>query len=36
LNQQLLLQGVHKLDDVFFAELQSDGTVYIDKKTDHE
>nr|WP_155816455.1 DUF421 domain-containing protein [Bacillus methanolicus] len=36
LNQQLLLQGIHKLEDVFFAELQSDGSIYIDKKTDNE
>ncbi|MDE3839206.1 hypothetical protein C0966_07530 [Bacillus methanolicus] len=36
LNQQLLLQGIHKYEDLFFAELQSDGSIFIDKKTDNE
>ncbi|AIE60356.1 YetF domain-containing protein [Bacillus methanolicus] len=36
LNQQLFAKGIHKIGDVFYAELQSDGSIYIDKKTDNE
>jgi len=34
LENQIKLCGVHSVEEVFFAELQSDGSVYVDKKTD--
>nr|WP_309244120.1 YetF domain-containing protein [Paenibacillus sp. GbtcB18] len=34
LNQQLKKAGIHSLDQVFYAELQLDGTLYIDKYQD--
>ncbi|SDE22833.1 Uncharacterized membrane protein YcaP, DUF421 family [Paenibacillus sp. UNCCL117] len=34
LNQQLKKNGVHSLEEVFYAELQLDGTLYIDKYKD--
>lgn len=34
LENQLKLSGVQSVEEVFFAELQSDGSVYVDKKTD--
>jgi len=33
LDEQLNKLGVHSVHDVFFAELQSDGTVYVDMKS---
>lgn len=34
LNQQLKKASIHSLDQVFYAELQLDGTLYIDKYQD--
>lgn len=34
LQEQLQLAGVKSVDDVFFAEVQPDGKVFIDKRTD--
>ncbi|MEW9668254.1 YetF domain-containing protein [Ammoniphilus sp. 3BR4] len=34
LENQLKLSGVQSVEEVFFAELQSDGSVYVDRKTD--
>ncbi|MCR8642954.1 DUF421 domain-containing protein [Paenibacillus sp. N1-5-1-14] len=34
LNQQLKKAGIHSLDQVFYAEIQLDGTLYIDKYQD--
>ena len=34
LENQIKLSGVQAIDEVFFAELQSDGSIYVDKKTD--
>lgn len=34
LEQQIKISGVHSIGEVFFAELQSDGSVYVDQKTD--
>lgn len=34
LNQQLKKSGVHSMNQVFYAELQLDGTLYIDKYED--
>jgi len=34
LHQQLKKAGIHSLDQVFYAELQLDGTLYIDKYQD--
>lgn len=34
LNQQLKKASIYSLDQVFYAELQSDGTLYIDKYED--
>ncbi|MNP56277.1 hypothetical protein D3C76_1509920 [compost metagenome] len=34
LNQQLKKANIHSLDQVFYAELQLDGTLYIDKYQD--
>ncbi|WP_042161253.1 YetF domain-containing protein [Paenibacillus gorillae] len=34
LNQQLKKAGIHSLDEVFYAELQLDGSLYIDKYQD--
>jgi uncharacterized membrane protein YcaP (DUF421 family) len=35
LEEQIKLFGVQSIDDVFFAELQSDGSIYLDKKSPH-
>ncbi|MDQ0413236.1 uncharacterized membrane protein YcaP (DUF421 family) [Mesobacillus stamsii] len=32
--QQLHQSGTNSLDEVFFAEIQPDGTLYIDKRDD--
>lgn len=34
LNEQLQQAGVQSVDDVFFAEVQTDGKLYIDKRDD--
>lgn len=34
LDQQLKMNGADTIEDVFFAELQSDGSLYIDKRVD--
>ncbi|MFC7678889.1 DUF421 domain-containing protein [Paenibacillus sp. GCM10028914] len=34
LNQQLKKASIHSLDQVFYAEIQMDGTLYIDKYHD--
>jgi uncharacterized membrane protein YcaP (DUF421 family) len=34
LKDQLNAQNVHSVSDVVYAELSSDGTLYIDKKSD--
>jgi len=34
LERQLKLSGVESISDVFYAEVQKDGTLYIDKKND--
>ncbi|MDA7028547.1 DUF421 domain-containing protein [Bacillus sp. CLL-7-23] len=34
LQQQLQSSGVHSVSDVFYAEVQKDGTLYIDKRND--
>ncbi|MFD2682409.1 YetF domain-containing protein [Bacillus seohaeanensis] len=34
LEQQLQSAGVHSISDVFYAEVQKDGTLYIDNKND--
>ncbi|MFT9849275.1 YetF domain-containing protein [Aneurinibacillus sp. REN35] len=34
LDEQIRKTGLHSLEEVFYAELQSDGTVYIDKRKD--
>ncbi|WP_166000605.1 DUF421 domain-containing protein [Bacillus sp. Cs-700] len=33
--QQLKVQGIQSVLDVFYAEIQKDGTLYIDKRNDH-
>lgn len=34
LNQQLEFSGIHSIEDVFYAEVQKDGTLYIDTNND--
>ena len=34
LEQQLKLSGVDSISDVFYAEVQKDGTLYIDCRND--
>jgi uncharacterized membrane protein YcaP (DUF421 family) len=34
IEQQLQSLGIHSISDVFYAEVQKDGTLYIDKKND--
>lgn len=34
LEQQLQLLGIHSISDIFYAEVQKDGTLYIDNKND--
>lgn len=34
LDNQLKVSGVNSIEEVFFAELQSDGSLYIDKRVD--
>lgn len=34
LNQQLKQQGINSIDEVFYAEVQQDGTLYVDNKND--
>lgn len=34
LNHQLEIAGVNTLEDVFYAEVQQDGTLYVDKRND--
>lgn len=34
LDQQLQLAGIHTISDVFYAEVQKDGSLYIDNKND--
>lgn len=34
LNQQLKMLGIHSMSEVFYAEVQKDGTLYIDYKND--
>lgn len=34
LEQQLSGAGIHSISDVFYAEIQKDGTLYIDKRDD--
>ncbi|PAV29126.1 hypothetical protein CIL05_12025 [Virgibacillus profundi] len=34
INQQLNLAGVNSISDVFYAEIQKDGSLYIDNKSD--
>ncbi|NIK79039.1 uncharacterized membrane protein YcaP (DUF421 family) [Paenibacillus castaneae] len=36
LEEQIKPYGVQSVHDVFFAELQSDGTIYVDKKSSHQ
>lgn len=33
LEEQIKRSGVQSVENVFFAEIQSDGTVYVDEKT---
>lgn len=35
LNHQLQLAGVHSLSQVFFAEVQQDGSLYVDRNDEH-
>ena len=35
LEQQLKKAGVNSVSDIFYAEVQTDGTLYIDYKADH-
>ncbi|CQR46803.1 hypothetical protein BN1058_01078 [Paraliobacillus sp. PM-2] len=34
LHQQLKVQGIKSISDVFYAEIQKDGSIYIDKRID--
>lgn len=34
LEKQLRQQGIHSVSDIFYAEVQEDGTLYIDKQND--
>ena len=34
LERQLKLSGIYSVDDIFYAEIQKDGTLYIDHKND--
>lgn len=34
LEQQLQLKGIHSISDIFYAEVQRNGTLYIDNKND--
>ncbi|MDR0269946.1 DUF421 domain-containing protein [Paenibacillus sp.] len=36
LDQQIKQQGVNSVQEIFFAELQSDGSVYLDKKQEQQ
>ena len=33
LNNQLKLQGINSYNDVFYAEIKGDGTIYVDEKS---